>query len=187
MDNSWIERLVAQQGDGPALTTSTTATSILLGQAKLLIGAGGFKQNDEWRVSAGGRISTLTVAPGTLTLDLRLGSTVVWNGGAMALNTTAQTNATWQLEVDLNVRSIGDGTLATLLGIGRWTSRAVIGSAAAAAGGAGTLLLPDTAPTAGSGFNSATASNQLDLFATWSVSNAANSIQAHRFSADLCT
>jgi hypothetical protein len=100
----------------------------------------------------------------------------------MTLNTTAQTNVNWILEADLVVRSVGASTSATVLGQGTWKSHAVIAAAAPTAGSAGIHMLPyNTAPVAGTGFDS-TAAQTVDLFATWSVSNASNSITLHQFS-----
>lgn len=183
---SFYENLITGQADGAALASSTTATSLLPAAAHFTLPSGFFSQvGKTLRVKARGRISTVVTTPGTLTLDVRFGTIaspiVVFNGGAMNLNVTAQTNATWEFEADLVCRALGQGTSANVLGIGRFTSRALIGSAAVAAGYPGSALLPDTAPAVGTGFDS-TITNVVDLFATWSVSNAANSIQLHQFS-----
>ena len=184
--NSWNQTLITSQGDSTALSNTTTATSILPAAAKFTMPANLLKIGDILRVVARGRISTVVTTPGTLTLDVRFGSVVAFNGGAMSLNTTAQTNATWEFFADLYVRSIGASTSATVLGAGRWSSRAIIGSAAAGSGGPGNLLLPDTAPAAGTGFDSTT-SFVVDLFGTWSVANASNSITTHQFELALLT
>lgn len=184
-NNSWQQSLIVQQVDGTALANSTTATSILAPAARFLLPANLLQIGTKLRVQAAGRMGTVVTTPGTLILDFRIGSVVVFNGGAMTLNTTAQTNQTWKLELDLIVRSIGASTSATIIGVGEFTSRAVIGSAAAAAGGVGTLLLPETSPAAGTGFDS-TASAYLDLFATWSVANASNTIRCDMYEVVLC-
>jgi len=186
MLNTWNSTLIAAAADGAAITNTTTATSLLLGATKYLMPGGFFLYPGQMlRLLASGRISTVVTTPGTLTLDFRVGSVVAFNGGAISLNTTAQTNATWRLEMNMVVRAIGNSTSANILGVGEFTSRAVIGSAAAAAGGVGTWLLPDTAPAVGTGFDS-TASAYLDLFATWSVANASNSITLHQFELVSC-
>jgi hypothetical protein len=177
----WLEPLVNSAEDGTALTNSTTATNILPGARAFTLPSYAYKSiGQTLKLRAAGRISTLVTTPGTLTLDVRFvngSGIVVFNGGAMTLNTTAQTNMNWLLELDLVVRSIGSGTAATLLGQGYFKSHAVIGSPAPTAGGAGAHLLPYNAnPGAGTGFDS-TLSQQIALFATWSVANAANSIQ----------
>lgn len=183
---TWMETLITAQLDGTALASSTAATSLLPPQSRLTLPSNFFSYiGKKLRVKAWGRISTVVTTPGTLTLDLRLGTVAspitVFNGGAMNLNVTAQTNATWEFEAMLTARAIGSGTSANLMGIGRFASRALIGSPAVAAGYAGAALLPDTAPPVGTGFDS-TITNVVDFFGTWSVSNAANSIQVHEFS-----
>ena len=178
---SWMEELIAQQVDGTALTNTTTATSIIAPAAKKMLPANYANLiGRRLLVKARGRISNIVTTPGTLTLDLRFGSTVVFNGGAMALNTTAKTNVTWELEAELVVRSIGASTTATVLGIGSFCSESVVG---AAAGVANTIMLPASAPAVGTGFDS-TATQIVDLFGTWSIANAGNSILTHHFSID---
>jgi len=179
----WQETLVSLQVDGPALNTSTTATS-LLGTAtgvssasKFTIPANYWAIGRVMQASARGRISNIVTSPGTLTLDIRFGSTVVWNGGAFSLNATAKTNVSWALDVMLTCRAVGASTSANLIGIGTFTSESVVG---AAAGTAVTVSLPASAPAVGTGFDS-TVSQVVDLFGTFSVSNASNSIQVHQF------
>ena len=178
----WQEVFITSAGDGAALTASVTPTSIIPAAARFTLPANFFTfPGQAIRVRGAGRVSTVTT-PGTLTLDVRFGPSgniVVFNGGAMTLNATAQTNATWEFEVTLVCRAIGSGTAATVLGIGSFESRALVGSAAAGSGYAGAALLPDTAPAVGTGFDS-TVANIVDFFATWGTSNA-NSITCHQF------
>jgi hypothetical protein len=174
---TWGETLISAQVDGTALNTSTTATSILPPAAKFTLPANFYSIGKVLRVVARGRISNIVTSPGTITLDVRHGSAVVFNGGAVSMNTTAKTNVSWTLEALLTCRSIGSTTTATLLGMGTFTSESVVGA------GSGTTLtasLPASAPAVGTGFDS-TASQQVDLFAAFSVSNAANSIQLHHY------
>jgi len=181
---SFYEVLGTAQGDGTALTNSTTPTS-LLPTGKFVLPSNFFGvAGKKLRISAQGRISTVVTTPGNLTFDVRLNATpiVVWTGGASALNIVAQTNATWDLQIDLTCRTIGAGTSATLMGVGKWTSRASLNApAVGTTTGVGTVLLPDTAPVVGTGFDS-TAANVVDLFATFSVASASNSIQLHQYS-----
>ena len=179
----WNECIGWTSGDGTALTNTVTATSLLPpGPAKPTLPNNFFQEvGDRLGIRACGRVSTVVTTPGTLTLDIRFGgSIVVFNGGAMALNIVAQTNATWLYEAILECRAIGSGTSATLLGIGKWTSRASIGNVAVATAGVLVTPLPDTAPAAGSGFDS-TAGQAVDMFGTWSIANASNSITLHQF------
>lgn len=182
------ERILEVAEDGSALASSTTATSILPSSRKVAALPIGYFDRIG-RVLAfdfSGRISTVATTPGTLTLELRFGSTAVFSSGAMALNTTAQTNVHWQLVGELICRAIGASTSTTLFPKGcKFISHAVIGSAAPTAGTAGTHMLPyNAAPAVGTGFDNG-AVQALDLYATWSVSNASNSITLHCGSVDL--
>jgi hypothetical protein len=181
----WVETLISSQIDGTALASSITATSLIPPAARYTLPSNFFSEaGKQLRITARGRVSTVVTTPGTLTLDVRFGTVatpiIVFNGGAMNLNTTAQTNASFEFEAILTCRAIGNATSANTLGVGTFMSRALIGSAAVAAGYAGSALLPDTAPGVGTGFDS-TITQVVDFFGTWSVSNAANSIQCHTF------
>jgi hypothetical protein len=173
----WSETLISAQTDGAALNTSTTPTSLLPGAAKFQLPANYFQIGRKLRITAFFRVSNIVTTPGTLTLDVRFGSTVVFNGGAMPLNTTAKTNVTGKMEATLTCRSIGSGTAATMFGLGNFTSESVN---SAVAGTANDVLMPASAPAVGSGFDS-TAVQVVDLFGTWSISNAGNSITCHDY------
>ena len=178
----WVEALAWQEADGPAVT-GTAAASLLIPSTSPLSGQSGrftlpanfFDVGKVLRITAAGRISNIVTTPGTLTLDVRLGSTVVFNGGAVSLNIVAKTNVTWWLEMLLTCRSIGATAAATILGVGKLTSESVVG---AAAGTTLSAALPASAPAAGTGFDS-TVANVLDLFATFSLTG--NSITAHEY------
>ena len=174
---SWREVLINSQVDGTALNTSTTATSIIPAAAKYTLPTNFADIGRVLKVTATGRISNIVTTPGTLTLDVRMGGTVVFNGGAFSLNTIAKTNVGWWFEALLTCRAIGAGTGTTWFGQGRFTSESVVGSAA---GTALSVSLPASAPAVGTGVDS-TVALVVDLFATFSVSNASNSIQVHNY------
>lgn len=173
---TWRETLINAQVDGPALNTSTTATSILAPAARLTLPSNYFSViGKALKVRAQGRLSTFT--SGTLTLAINLGTIaspiIVFTSQAITM-AASQTNLSWDLEVELVARAIGNATNANLMGIGRLLS---------AAAAATVTMVPASAPAVGTGFDS-TITNVVDLFATWSVSNAANSIQTHTFSVE---
>lgn len=171
--NSWNQTLITAQSDGSALSNTTTPTSILPAAAKFTFPANLLQIGTAFRVRAAGRISTAASTPGTLTMDVRFGSVVVFNGGASGTLATSATNLTWDLEMILTCRSIGASTSATMLGTGRLITAALSASTP-------TMLLPTSAPAAGTGFDS-TSSFVVDLFATWSASSASNSITLHNY------
>lgn len=171
--------LSSATGDGAALANSTAATSIMPASGNATIPAGALQIGSILKILLVGRISNIVTTPGTLTLDLRMGGNIVSSFGAMALNIVAQTNETFIAELYATFRALGSGTNANALCTGKFISRSVIASPLASAGGAGMLILPDSAPAVGGGFDS-TLANKLDVFATWSIANAGNSLQLHQ-------
>lgn len=163
--------------DGPTLTAAAAASCIPSAQ-KVTIPAHWWQVGRTIRLTWKGRISCVVTTPGTARFDVRMGSVVAWDSGALNLNTTAQTTVPFMLELELTCRSIGVGTSATLFGIGRFQSEAVVGSAADTAGGNGSLLCPVGTPAVGTGFNSET-SNVLDSYFTQTV--ATGSLIVHQF------
>jgi hypothetical protein len=182
---SWQETLITAQTDGTALNTSTTATSILPAAARYTLPANYLSIGKMLRVRAMCRLSNIVTTPGTLTLDIRMGPTsniVVFNGGAMQLSTTAHTNVPLVFEAVLTCRAIGNSTNANFIGQGWALSQAL--SLTAVADSTTTpahLLAPNTAPAVGTGFDS-TVAMVVDIYATFSVSNAGNGITLHQYS-----
>lgn len=168
---SFSELLFQQAAAGTALTNTTTATSLLTNLEKYVLPANFFEIGKKLRIEAGGRISTHS-SPGTLTLDTRFGSIVVFNGGASPTLAASQTNVTWELLMDLICWTKGPTTAATLYGRGKLVTAGLT---------ALIQLLPATSPAPGTGFDSG-AAQTVDLFATWSVANAANSIRCDDYS-----
>jgi len=180
----YAQCLIASQVDSTALTNTTTATSILPAAARFSLPANFFYIGKQLLMKASGRISTVVTTPGNITFDLRLGPTsniAAFTSGTSALNVTAQTNTTWDLEILYTCRAIGASTSANGLGVAKWISRASLNAPATTTLGVGTVLMPDTAPAVGTGFDS-TVVNIADLFATFSVANASNSILTHQYS-----
>ena len=170
----WEETLVSAQVAGPTISTFTAATTLLPTQAIYTLPANYFSIGKTLRMRAAGQISSFT--SGTFTFNASLGSLAspisVWTPGAIT-TVVSLTNQTWVLEIELTCRSVGSGTAATIIGIGKITSPILTGGTSAAQ--AMTWLLPSTAPAVGSGFDS-TITNVVNLFIACSVSNAANAI-----------
>ena len=183
------ERILEVYEDGAALTNSTTLTSLLPASAKeATLGAGRLRIGSTIAFCFSGRISTVVTTPGTLTFGLRLGSTDVLSSGALALNTTAQTNVNWVYEGEIIVRAVGLTTVTTFMPKGvKFTSHAVIGAPAPTAGGAASHLVPfNAAPAVGTGIDFSV-SQLIDFNATWSVASASNSITLHAGHIDVYT
>lgn len=171
--------LASATGDSAALANSTVATSVLASSGLATIAAGTLQAGSVLTLFLRGRISTLATTPGTLTFDLRIGGLVVSALGALLLNIAAQTNASFELEIFAVIRALGPGTAANAMVTGRFTSRALVGSVVTANGGDMLVVMPDTAPAVGPGFDSM-APMPINVFATWSTASASNSIQTHQ-------
>jgi hypothetical protein len=180
---TWVETLTTAQVDGPTLSTFTTAATILPSAAIYTFPANYFYIGRRLHVKASGRISTFT--SGTFTVTFTLGTlgtpiTVAPGTAGSAMNMLAsQTNATWQLDLDMTVRAIGSGTSSTILGIAVFGSNALAGSTSGAQ--ATSYMLPTSAPVVGNGFDS-TITQTANLFVACSVSNASNAITLHQYS-----
>lgn len=176
MSLGYQETLVSSASDGATLTAAAAA-SCIPAQAKYTLSANFFKFTGQlFKVTAQGRISNVLTTPGTARFDVRFASTVVYDTGAINLNTTAKTNVPWWLEILLTCRALG--STANLMGAGSWTSESLVGSPANTAGGNGTLIVPVTAPVVGNNFDSSV-SQLVDLFFTQTV--ATGSLTCHQY------
>ncbi len=174
-----MQTIISATGDGAALNTSTVATSILPAQAKFTLPPNYLDfVGRRLKITAQGRLSNIVTTPGTLIMDVRFGGTVVFNGAAMQLSTTAHTNVPWWMEVSLTVRVIG--AAASLMGQGFFMSQAVSISGADPTTGHSMLLIPNSAPAVGTTFDS-TVAQVVDMFAKFSVSDAGNGITLHQY------
>lgn len=180
---TWQETLVVGVTDGPTLTAAARASCIPVA-SRIVLPNSYFSVGKIIRLSMGGRISCAVTTPGTARFDLCLGSagtTIVFDTGALNLNTVAKTTVPWLLEVELICRSVGNGTGTTFFPRGYFQSEAVVGSPLPAAGGNGILMVPVGTPAVGAGFDN-TAASALDVFYTQTV--ATGSLTAHTFRVD---
>lgn len=179
------ENLLVLPADGDVVTNTVVATT-LLGSLQpvyqMKLAPGYFRPGRSIRITASGRISTLVTSPGTLTLDVKLGAVVVATSGAMVLNVLAKVNVPWALQWMLQCRA--SGAVTNFFHQGFWASEAIVGAPLPAAGGVPVHMLPNAAPAVGSNVDGTT-ELALDLFVTWSVANAANSIRLHQFVAEM--
>lgn len=173
---TYTEAIATMQAAGPNLTASTSATSLLNGQAKATLKPGFFDRAGKGvLIKFAGQLGNIATTPGTLTLDVRMGPSsniVVFNGAAMQLSSTVHTTLPIWGEIMLTCQTVGNGTLATLMGQGVATSQCLSLTAVAdSTTTVATLPMPNTVPTAGTGFDS-TVAMVVDLFGTFSLNNA---------------
>jgi hypothetical protein len=184
MGIGFYNSLVTMQAAGPNLTASNTATSLLNPQAKVTLPAGFFAYiGQKLIIKAQGQLGNIVTTPGTLTIDVRFGgSVIVFNGGAMQLSSTAHTTLPFWLDIELTLRALGTGAepTANFMGQGKMTAQSLSLTAVAdSTTTLATLLLPNTTPTVGTSFDS-TAAQSVDLFGTFSLNNA-NAIQVQQY------
>jgi hypothetical protein len=172
---TWQETLVSAQVAGTTLTASTTPTSIIPAAARYTLPANYMAIGKVFRIRFAGQLGNIVTTPGTLTLDVRMGPTsniVVFNGGAMQLSSTAHTALPIMGEIMLTCRAINAGTGANFMGQGWATAQALSLTAVAdSTTTPATLLMPNTTPGVGTGFDS-TVPMVVDLFGTFSLNNA---------------
>jgi hypothetical protein len=169
---------------GTSLTSSTTPTSLLHTSGRFTLPPNFFRIGKAIRITFAGRMSNLVTTPGTLTLDIRMGPTsniIVYDGAAMQMSTTAHTNVPIMGDIMMTCRSIGGSTLATFLSQGRVTSQGLSLTAVAdSTTTLATLLMPNTNPAVGTGFDS-TVAMVVDMFGTFSVNSGSNAVLIHQF------
>lgn len=172
--------LIIGTTDGPTLTAGTAASCIPVA-SRLILPNNYWTVGKQWRVKIAGRISCAVTTPGAARFDLRTGPTgaiVAFDTGPLNLNVVAKTTVPFRLEMDLVCRSVGVGAASTLFGSAVFTSEAVVGAAAAGAGGVGVILAPVGAPAVGAGYDN-TAANAVDFFFTQTT--ATGSLTVHQW------
>lgn len=180
MASGFGQPLAIGSADGPAITASG-GVSCLPVTAKYIFAPNAFGVGTKLRIVAQGRISNAVTTPGTARLDVRFGSTVVFDTGALVLNQVAKTTLPWWFDCDMTCRAVG--AAGNFFGFGRFQSEAIVGSGLASVGGSGSLISasasgPETAPAVGANVD-LTVSNAFDLFFTQTVTT--GSFTVHNF------
>lgn len=186
---TWEETLVSQRVDSPLQTTFTTAKSIFgvdgtdqSAHCKYTVAPGFFVPGKALNIQMRGDISNIVTTPGTITFQVMVGAVIAFTSGAVNLSTTAHTTLPFWLDIDLTCQVDGGGTQAKLMGQGLLVSQTVANTSVAdsVANTLPSLLLPNTTPAQGTGFDS-TASQKIDIFVGFSVSNAGNGVRSRQY------
>lgn len=182
---TWQETLITQQGAGTSFGTYTTAKTVINPQALYTIPANYLYIGRKLRVTFKGGIGTLVTTPGTINFQVKIGSVAAFDSGAIQLNATAHTNIPFWAEIEMTVRAVGSGTTANAMGLGQFSGRMFTITAGQTddVQGIQTVLGPATAMAVGTGFDS-TIANIIDLWAGFSISNAANTVQIQTYSVE---
>ena len=185
---TWDETLKTLPVGGTAVATNAADTSLLLTTAgatdcKITLPANYFSIGKTIRIKMCLRVSNIVTTPGTLTLKVLFGAVVVFNGGAMQLSTTAHTTLPVWVEILLTCRAVGSGTNTNLMGQGIAVGQPL--SLTAVADGTttvATLMMPNTTPTVGTGFDS-TATQAIDLTANFSLTGNSTTLEQYTIEA----
>lgn len=176
-----VETIICGATDGPTLTAAARASCIPTAN-RIVLPNNFFYIGRAIRFLLGGRISCAVTTPGTARFDICMGSagtTIVYDTGALNLNTTAQTTVPWTFSATLVCRAVGTGTSTTFFPVESYfQSEAGVGSAADTAGSNTTLQAPTGTPAVGAGMDN-TAASALDVFFTQTV--ATGSLTVHNY------
>ena len=174
--------LTSQAASGTKFASYTTAKTVINAASVITLPPNFLYAGHVLRINALLGISNVVTAQPTFTFQIMVGAVIAWTSGAVLTSTTAHTDIPTDLTILLRVASVGAGTSGTLLGHGRIAGRPWIASGATAdfAQGFGGLVLPITAPAAGTGYDS-TVSNTLDFFVGLSASDAGNAVQVFNY------
>ena len=178
------ETIVMGATDGPTLTAAARASCIPVAN-RIVLPNNFFYIGRAFKVIMSGRISCAVTTPGTMRLDVCLGSagtTVIFDTLALNLNVVAKTTVPWFFELLLVCRAVGNGTSTTFFPRGQITSEALVGAPLPTVGGNGSLLVPVGTPAVGAGCDN-TAAQALDVFFTQTV--ATGSFTVHNYQVDV--
>jgi hypothetical protein len=185
----WRETLVTQKVDSPLQATFTTAKSIFgvdgtdeAAECKYTLPANFFLRGKSLTIALRGDISNIVTTPGLIFFQVMLGAVIAFTTSNIQLSTTAHTTLPFWLDLDLTCQVGGAGTQAKLMGQGKIISQCVANTAVAdsVANTLPTLLVPNTTPAQGTGFD-ATAAQKLDIFVGFTISNAGNGVRARQY------
>ena len=179
---TWQETITSQVASGTLFNTYTTAKSVINPTALVSLPPNYLVLGKQLRVKVSGGISNVVTSQRTFTFQVMLGTVVAHTSGAITTTTTAHTLIPFDYTVDLRVSAVGSGTSATLIGQGVLVGQMWVYSGATADSvlGNATILCPNTAPAAGTGFDS-TIANVLDFWVGLSASEATTGIQIYQY------
>lgn len=169
--------LASMYADGSSLTNTVTATSILHGSGKPNLGGGIFDAGTTIRTVIRGGMGVGASGAGTLTLDQRIGGTVVTNFGAFSLRTSSCSTNIWSAEIELTCQQ--PGTAAQFISSIRVEGLQFLGGTNATTSPV-PALLPQTGPSSNTNAIDTTVNGLLDTFATWSVATSGNILLARQ-------
>lgn len=185
-DSAMVGRIVTLTAAGTHYHTYTTAKSILPAAAIPTLPANFWTVGKQMRIRGVASLSNIVTTPGTFAIQVKVNSVIAFTTGNVQLNATAHTLLPLNFEILMTCRAIGSSTSANFMGTGSlWGIQPTLTAAQTdAANTSGMFVVPVTAPTVGTGFDS-TAATAIDLWAGFSISDAGNGIRIEQYTVDI--
>jgi hypothetical protein len=179
----YVECVATARASSALFTTFTTAKTVLDPTALWTMPANYLYVGRKMRIRVAGAISNIVTTPGLMNFQIKIGSVAAFDTGNIQLNATAHTTLPFFLDISAVCQVVGSGTTAKLLGIG--TAEGIMFTRTAGqtddAQGMQTIVVPQTNPAQGTGFDS-TIANIVDLWAGFTISNAGNGVRVDEYS-----
>lgn len=176
---SYHKTLITAQIAGAAVAAAAE-TTLLPAAAKYTLEPNFFKNlGQRLIVRASGIISSVITTPGTARFAVKFGSTSVFDGLAILLDSVAaHTNVGWYLECQMTLRALG--ATGNLAGIGYWICEDILGVPATAPKGVLSAMLPWNSGATIVGANFDTGATQVvDLMFTQTVATGSCTLQQY--------
>jgi hypothetical protein len=179
----YVECVATVRASSTLFTTYTTAKSVIDPTGLWTMPPNYLYVGRKIRVRVAGAISNIVTTPGLMNFQLKIGGVAAYDTGNIQLNATAHTTLPFFLDISAVCQAVGSGTNAKLLGIG--TAEGLMFTRTAGqtddAQGMQTIVVPQTNPAQGTGFDS-TIANIIDLWAGFTISNAGNGVRIDEYS-----
>lgn len=174
----WRETIAWSTANGTTISNSTTETILM---PDVTIPANYLQDGRALQIVLMGKLSNIVTTPGTLTFALRWGGvsgTVLAQSSAMSLNTTAQTDIMFRIELELVTRANGSSGSVLAMGFANVAALATqapqfMGSAGGSSGNTPAAVTANL-----------TADTALSITAKFSIANAGNAITGMQYLID---
>lgn len=185
-DGTQSGRIVTLTAAGTLYNTYTTAKSILPAAAIPTLPANFWTVGKQMRIRGVASLSNIVTTPGTMAIQVKVNSVIAFTTGNVQLNATAHTLLPINFDFLLTCRAIGSSTSANFMGTGSlWGIHPTLTAGQTdAANTSGMFVVPVTAPTVGTGFDS-TAATAIDLWWGFSISDSGNGVRIEQYTVDI--
>lgn len=190
MAAGYVECVAWQRASGTLFNTYTTAKRVNLDTSIWSTPPNYMVVGRTLRARVFGALSNIVTTPGLFNLQLRAGPIATpiaaFDTGNVQLNATAHTTLPFFADIIIVAQVEGITTAAKWLGMADISGIMLTRTAGQTddAQGVQEIIAPATAPAQGTGYDS-TINNFLDLAAGFTISNAGNGIQIHKYSLEV--